>query len=130
MEDAVEAGEVELVLGQVDTRDLEAGGVLLLQGDVVVVRERIERDKVVAVPEQRLGQVRADEAGGSGNEVAQGYASAMGSGSSSENGSSAPSSLATSVSWEKKRVITTPSRKSPSRGSGRSPRASAKASSG
>ena len=53
-----------------------------------------------------------------------------GSGSSSANGSKVPPSPADSTSSEKKRVITSPSRKSPSRGSGRSPAASASASSG
>ena len=67
MEDAVEAREVELVLGQVDTADVEAARVLLLKRDVVVVREAVETDDLVAAFEQRLGEVRADEPGGSGD---------------------------------------------------------------
>ena len=55
---------------------------------------------------------------------------AIGSGTSSENGSRVPSSAVVKVRCERKRVIITPSRKSPRRGSGRSPSASAIASSG
>ena len=55
---------------------------------------------------------------------------ATGSGSSSANGTRLPPSSAVRHRWEKKRVIRTPARKSPSLGSGRSPLASASASSG
>src|SRR5205823_3190408 len=50
--------------------------------------------------------------------------------SSSENGSRVPSGAVVRVRWERKRVITTPSLNSPTRGSGRSPAASASTSSG
>ena len=44
--------------------------VLLLQRDVVVVGEAVEADDVVTLGAERLGEVRADEAGGAGDEVA------------------------------------------------------------
>ena len=55
---------------------------------------------------------------------------ATGSGSSSANGSRRPSLPSARQRSEKKRVMTTPSRNSPTVGSGRSPEASASASSG
>ncbi len=55
---------------------------------------------------------------------------ATGCGTSSANGSRVPSAPAVRHRWERKRVITTPSWNSPSCGSGRSPFASAIASSG
>ncbi len=55
---------------------------------------------------------------------------ATGSGRSSANGSKLPAGPEVRHRCEKKRVITTPARKSPSVGSGRSPRASWSASSG
>src|SRR5262249_9475070 len=58
------------------------------------------------------------------------YGSAIGSGTSSAKGPNVPPSRADSTSSEKKRDMYRPARKSPSRGSGRSPAASASASSG
>jgi hypothetical protein len=63
MEDPVVAGEVELVLGEVDPQHVaEAGGVLLLDARVVVVREAVEGSDLVAAGDQLLGQMGADEA--------------------------------------------------------------------
>ena len=48
VEDAVDTRELELVLGEVDAPDVEAARVLLLQARVVVVREAVETDDLVA----------------------------------------------------------------------------------
>src|SRR5439155_20143842 len=69
VEDPVGAREVELVLGEVDARHVKARRVLLLERDVVVVGEAVERDDIVAALEQRLREVRADEARGAGDDV-------------------------------------------------------------
>jgi hypothetical protein len=71
MEHAVEAAEVELVVREVEAANVEVRRVLLFQRRVVVVREAVDPDDVVAVREQALGEVRADEARGSGDEVSQ-----------------------------------------------------------
>ena len=73
MEDAVYAGEVERVLDEVDLLDRETLRVLLLQRRVVVVRERVPADGIVAAVEERAEQVRADEAGRAGDDVAHGH---------------------------------------------------------
>ena len=69
MEDAVEAGEVERIAREVDTLEDETARILLLEGRVVVVRETVEPDDVVAARGQRVREMRADEARGSGHEV-------------------------------------------------------------
>ena len=69
MEDAVEAGEVDRVARQVEPEDLLAADVLLLQRDVVVVGEAVEPDDLVALGAQGLREMRADEAGGAGDEI-------------------------------------------------------------
>ena len=48
MEDAVEAGEVELVRREVESPNIQPLGVLLLQARVVVVGEAVDADDVVA----------------------------------------------------------------------------------
>ena len=53
VEDAVEAAEVERVLGEVDVADVEAAGVLALERRVVVVGEAVEADDLVAAGLQR-----------------------------------------------------------------------------
>ena len=121
MEDAVNAGEVQFVLGEIEPLDVETARVLLLQRDVVVVREAVDRGDVVALGVQRLRQVRADEPGRTRQHELH---------SVRASGFSVPSPFSVRLRSEKKRVITIPSRKSPSRGSGRSPRASASANSG
>ena len=70
MEDAVVSSEVKLILGEVDTLDVERARVLLLQPRVVVVGEAIEADDLVTLLEQILGEVRADEAGRPGHGIA------------------------------------------------------------
>src|SRR4051794_17067509 len=127
MEDAVEAAEVERVVREVDTAHVEVARVLLLQRRVVVVAEAVEADDLVPVAHEALGEVRADEPGRSGDDVAQAQTSSETASSSS--GSTVPPSSCRTTS-EKNRVMTTPSRNSPNRGSGRSPFASASASSG
>ena len=64
VEDAVDPLEQrrQVGLGEVGAHDRAAGGVLLLQGRVVVVGEAVERDRLVALRLQRLTEVRADEA--------------------------------------------------------------------
>ncbi len=69
MEDAVDAVEIERLLGEIEAAHVEAARVLLLLGRVVVVGEAVDADDVVARLEQRLREVRADEAGGSGDDV-------------------------------------------------------------
>ena len=72
MEDAVDALEVERAVDEVETLDRQPAGVLLLQRRVVVVRERVPARRVVAPLEERAEQVRADEPGGAGDDVAHG----------------------------------------------------------
>src|SRR5439155_21497254 len=62
VEDAVVAGEVELIPGEVEPEDVEPARVLLLQSRVVVVGEAVDPDDAVAVLGQRRREVRADEA--------------------------------------------------------------------
>jgi len=69
VEDAVEAAEVEVVLGQVDPANLDPARVLLLQRGVVVVREAVDPDDLVAPLEELLGQLRPDESGRAGDDV-------------------------------------------------------------
>ena len=70
VEDAVDTVERKLVLRHVQAQDLERMRVLQLQRRVVVVREEVDRDDLVAARQQRLGEVRAHEACGAGDEVA------------------------------------------------------------
>jgi hypothetical protein len=75
VEDAVDAGEVERVLGEVEAADVERQiskqpCVLLLQRDVVVVGEAVDPGDLVAARGERLREVRADETGGSRHHVA------------------------------------------------------------
>ncbi len=121
VEDAVDAVEPEILRREVDALDVERRRVLLLQRDVVVVGEAIDCPDVVASSRERLGEVRADEARRAGDDVPH---------SAGASGFSVPSPLLVRLMSEKNRVITIPSVKSPRRGSGRSPRASASASSG
>src|SRR5207253_9707298 len=120
-EDPVEPVELEVFVGEVEPDHVQRACVLLLQGGVVVVGEAIDSDDLVPAAQECLPEVRPDEAGGAGDEVPH---------STPASGLSVPSPFAVRLRSEKKRVITIPSRKSPSRGSGRSPRASASASSG
>jgi hypothetical protein len=77
VEDAVAAGDergqvggVEVLLDQREARVLaQAGEVRLLVGAGVVVREGVEPQDAVTALEQRLAQVRADEARGARDEV-------------------------------------------------------------
>ena len=64
MEDAVEAGEIELVARQVEPPHVQRRGVLLLERRVVVVGEAVDADHVVAARHERFGEQRADEARG------------------------------------------------------------------
>ena len=121
MEDAVEPVERQFVLREVEPRDVERRGVVLLQRGVVVVGEAVDGDDLVPLRLQRLDEVRPDEARRTRDDVPH---------SAGASGLSVPSPFWVRLSSEKKRVITMPSRKSPRRGSGRSPRASARASSG
>ena len=61
--------EVDRVAREVEPEDLLAARVLLLQRDVVVVGEAVEADDLVALGAQGLGEMRADEAGGAGDEI-------------------------------------------------------------
>ena len=70
VEDAVEAVDFDRVAREVTPDDRLPARVLLLQGDVVVVREAVEADDVVPLGAEGLGQVGADEAGGAGDEIA------------------------------------------------------------
>jgi hypothetical protein len=63
VEDAVEAGEVEIVLCKVDAAHVEPAGVLLLERRIVVVGEAVEADGLVPGGNERLREVRSDEAG-------------------------------------------------------------------
>ena len=121
MEDPVDPVEIEVRVREVEPDHVQRARVLLLQGGVVVVGEAVDADHLVAARRERLREVRPDEAAGSRDEVSH---------SARASGLSVPSPFAVKLRSEKKRVITIPSRKSPSRGSGRSPRASARASSG
>ena len=62
MEDTVPAREVELVVREVEPPHVEAARVPLLQRGVVVVGERVDPDHLVPRGQQRLGEMRADEA--------------------------------------------------------------------
>ena len=73
MEDAVDASEVERILDEVDALDREPRRVLLLERRVVVVREQVPADRVVAAVEERSEEMRADEAGRTGDDVAHGH---------------------------------------------------------
>ena len=57
VEDAVDPGELERVLDQIDSLDRNPVGVLLLQRRVVVVRERVPADSVMAALEQSAEEV-------------------------------------------------------------------------
>ncbi len=61
MKDAVEAGEVELVHGQVETPHVQPFCVLLLEPRVVMVGEVVDADHVVAARAERFGEQRAYE---------------------------------------------------------------------
>ena len=63
VEDAVEPGEVEPILGQVDPKHVEPARVLLLQPRVVVVAEAVDPDDLVAGRGEGPGEMRADEPG-------------------------------------------------------------------
>ena len=65
--DGVAVGEVGDDLGEAGAA-FEAGEAGALEVDVVVVVEVVEADDFVAAVEQALGDVRADEAGGSCNQ--------------------------------------------------------------
>ena len=69
MEDAVDAVEVEGLLGEVEPAHVEAARVLLLLGRVVVVGEAVDADDVVPGCDERVGEIRADEAGRAGDDV-------------------------------------------------------------
>ena len=70
VEHPVDAREAELVRGDVDALHRETARVLLLQRRVVVVGERIPADRVVPPLEERAQELRADEPGGAGDDVA------------------------------------------------------------
>ena len=72
MEHAVDPVELEWIVGEVDALDRQAARVLLLQRRVVVVRERVPADGVVAALEERAEELRPDEPGGAGDDVAHG----------------------------------------------------------
>ena len=63
MEDAVRSPDqlAQRILDEVGSDDVEPDGVLLLQLGVVVVREGVDADDLVALRHERLGEVRADE---------------------------------------------------------------------
>jgi len=69
MEDTVETGEIELVHGQVESKDLAPARVLSLQRRVVVVGEAIDPDDLVPARHERFAQVRADEPGCAGDGI-------------------------------------------------------------
>ena len=73
MEDAVEPVELERVLRKVDAGDRKIAGVLLLQRRVVVVREGVPADGIVAAFQKRAEELGADEPGCAGDEVAHGW---------------------------------------------------------
>ncbi len=70
MEDPVGALEIERILDEVDALDGQSARVLLLQRRVVVVGERVPADCVVPSLEKRSQELRADEPGGTGDDVA------------------------------------------------------------
>jgi hypothetical protein len=70
VEDSVDPVEREVVLREVEPLDLEATRVLLLQRRVVVVGEAVDRDDVVAARQERFDELRADEPGSAGDDVA------------------------------------------------------------
>ena len=121
MEDAVDAVQLEVVHREIESLDVEPARVLLFERDVVVVREAVDAGDVVTLRAQPLRQVRPDKPGRPRHHELH---------SVRTNGFSVPSPFSVRLRSEKNRVITIPSRKSPSLGSGRSPRASASASSG
>jgi hypothetical protein len=63
VEDAVEAAKSSSSSARSSAAHVERARVLLLQARVVVVGEAVEPDDVVALLLERLGEVRADEAG-------------------------------------------------------------------
>jgi hypothetical protein len=69
MEDAVDAFEVELVLREVEARHVQSRRVLLLQGRVVVGGEAVDTHDVVPAGDERFREMRADEAGRTGDDV-------------------------------------------------------------
>jgi hypothetical protein len=69
MEHTVDAVQLERLVGQVEPVDAEGPRVRLLLGRVVVVGEAVDRLDVVAVGEQRLREMRPDEAGCAGDDV-------------------------------------------------------------
>ena len=69
MKDPVDAVEVERLGGEIEPPHVEPTRVLFLFGEVVEVGEAVDPDNVVTLLEQRLRKVRADEAGGSGDDV-------------------------------------------------------------
>src|SRR5207244_13495705 len=101
--------------------DGERRGVLLLERLVRVDREGADAHRVVSVGNQLVGELRADDACSNGDEKLH---------AGGASGFSVPSPFGVRLRSEKKRVMTMPSRKSPRRGSGWSPRARASASSG
>jgi len=85
VEDAGDAGEVTLqrLLGKIGLEEPEAlagprgGHVLLLDRPRVVVAERVEANHVVALREERFGEMRSDEACTACDEVAAHAVSAL-----------------------------------------------------
>src|SRR5262249_45038166 len=75
VEDAVEPGELEIVLHEVHAPDGQVAGVLLLERRVVVVGEGVPPDRFVALVEKSAEEVRADEPGRARDEVAHGWRS-------------------------------------------------------
>jgi hypothetical protein len=69
MEDTVDAVEVERLLCEVESQDVEPACVLFLLGRVVVVREAVDAHDLVTRRDELLCEVRADEAGGSCDDV-------------------------------------------------------------
>jgi len=69
VEDPVHAGQIERLLGQIAAQHVEPACVLLFFNRVVVVGETVDSDDVVALFDQRVGKLRADEPGGSGDDV-------------------------------------------------------------
>jgi len=69
VEDAVDAVEIELVLREVEPAHVEPTRIPLFLGEVVVVREAVDADNVVSRLAERLGEVRANEAGGPRDDV-------------------------------------------------------------
>ena len=69
MEDAVDAVEVEHLVGEVELPDVEPPRVLLLLRAVIGAREAVDADDVVARLDERAGELRADEARRAGDEI-------------------------------------------------------------